>query len=275
MPVLPTWSEYQERTAEFFRALDMTATTNVTVQGVRGSHAVDVLVAFTRFGIAQTWVVECKHWSTAVSKDKVLTLLAVVQDVGADKGFLVADSGFQSGALRAASNTNLVLTSLETLKVDSETELTLLTISRASSRVEDIMTRLREMCWRQEYRTTDRSGGLWGYAPPNYFELIGRLSVIERSLKSAARGDFPVALDLDDPERRSTSDIAELMLYSEQLFARSEAYMVDYGAWTPSQGPNKTDAGNGSEAICRVSNVLRSPSPDSGRSAKEQRHSPT
>jgi hypothetical protein len=32
---------------------------------------------------------------------------------------------------------------------------------------------------------------------------------------------------------------------------------------------NKTDAGNGSEAICRVSNVLRSPSPDPRRSAKE------
>ena len=32
--------------------------------------------------------------------------------------------------------------------------------------------------------------------------------------------------------------------------------------------PNKTDAGNGSKAICRVSNVLRSPSPDPGRSAK-------
>ena len=29
---------------------------------------------------------------------------------------------------------------------------------------------------------------------------------------------------------------------------------------------NKTDAGNGSKAICRVSNVLRSPSPDPGRS---------
>jgi hypothetical protein len=32
--------------------------------------------------------------------------------------------------------------------------------------------------------------------------------------------------------------------------------------------PNKTDAGNGSKAICRVSNVLRSPSPDPKRSAK-------
>ena len=32
---------------------------------------------------------------------------------------------------------------------------------------------------------------------------------------------------------------------------------------------NKTDAGNGSKAICRVSNVLRSPSPDPSRSAKK------
>ena len=33
---------------------------------------------------------------------------------------------------------------------------------------------------------------------------------------------------------------------------------------------NKTDAGNGSEAICRVSNVLRSPSPDPKRSHYQQ-----
>jgi hypothetical protein len=31
---------------------------------------------------------------------------------------------------------------------------------------------------------------------------------------------------------------------------------------------NKTDAGNGSNGICRVSNVLRSPSPDPKRSAE-------
>ena len=35
-------------------------------------------------------------------------------------------------------------------------------------------------------------------------------------------------------------------------------------------GANKTDAGNGSEAICRVSNVLPSPSPDPRRSADNE-----
>ena len=35
----------------------------------------------------------------------------------------------------------------------------------------------------------------------------------------------------------------------------------------PNTKANKTDAGNGSKAICRVSNVLCSPSPDPKRSA--------
>ena len=34
---------------------------------------------------------------------------------------------------------------------------------------------------------------------------------------------------------------------------------------TDTNGPNKTDAGNGSNGICRVSNVLCSPSPDPKR----------
>ncbi len=38
--------------------------------------------------------------------------------------------------------------------------------------------------------------------------------------------------------------------------------------WTNHQGANKTDAGNGSKAICRASNVLRSPSPDPNRSTE-------
>ena len=35
-------------------------------------------------------------------------------------------------------------------------------------------------------------------------------------------------------------------------------------------GPNKTDAGNGSYGICRVIGTSRSPSPDPNRSAKNQ-----
>jgi hypothetical protein len=36
---------------------------------------------------------------------------------------------------------------------------------------------------------------------------------------------------------------------------------------------NKTDAGNGSNGICRVSDASRSPSPDPKRSGRSERHS--
>ena len=38
------WQDYQEEAAAFFRSLGMNAQTDITVQGVRTSHEVDVLV---------------------------------------------------------------------------------------------------------------------------------------------------------------------------------------------------------------------------------------
>ncbi len=66
-------------------------------------------------GISFAWVVECKNWKTSVPKEKVATLTAILQDVGADRGFLLSETGFQSGALRMAAKANITLTSLADL----------------------------------------------------------------------------------------------------------------------------------------------------------------
>jgi restriction system protein len=41
---MPAWSEYQTEAAEFFRSLGLDAEIDVTVQGARTNHDVDVLV---------------------------------------------------------------------------------------------------------------------------------------------------------------------------------------------------------------------------------------
>ena len=110
------WSEYQERTAELFRSIGLEATVETPVEGARATHAVDVLVRFTRFGVQHTWVAECKHWKSPVGKAEVLVLQQVVADTGADRGFLLSESGFQSGAIAAARWTNITLTNLEDLR---------------------------------------------------------------------------------------------------------------------------------------------------------------
>jgi len=48
------------RKPEFFRSLGLEANTDVTIQGVRMKHDLDVL-AGPSFRIRGTWIVECKH----------------------------------------------------------------------------------------------------------------------------------------------------------------------------------------------------------------------
>jgi hypothetical protein len=77
------WNDYQEETAEFFRSIGLEANPNVTINGVRTSHDVDVVLRSNHFGFDLLWLVECKHWKTPVSKLHVLALREIVSDTGA------------------------------------------------------------------------------------------------------------------------------------------------------------------------------------------------
>lgn len=117
------WREYQQDVAELFRSLGFSVGAEQNLEGARGTHEIDVLAQTTFAGIAITWVVECKLWKTAISKEKVLTLAQVASDVGADRAFLLSESGFQAGAIRVAENTNITLTSLHELLKSANDEL--------------------------------------------------------------------------------------------------------------------------------------------------------
>jgi restriction system protein len=113
---MTAWRDYQERAADIFRAHGMDANVEERVTGARGQHDVDVVVRTSRAGIEQLWVIECKWWRRSVSKLHVAALASVVQDVGADRGILLSETGFQAGAIRLASLSNITLTSLTELK---------------------------------------------------------------------------------------------------------------------------------------------------------------
>lgn len=114
------WKQYQEEAAEFFRSLGLKASTDKRVQGVRTSHDIDVLVEIDVAGFAVTWFVECKHWKTAVTKLHVLALREIVADCGADRGIILCEQGFQSGAIEAANLTNVQVTSLASVAASSQ-----------------------------------------------------------------------------------------------------------------------------------------------------------
>jgi hypothetical protein len=107
---------YEDEVAAFFREQGYAAHVRITLAGVRSKHNVDVWVTYEMAGYTQKCVVECKNWRTRVTKEKVLALRATVDDLGASVGFLVAESGFQPGAVAAAEQTNITLATLAELR---------------------------------------------------------------------------------------------------------------------------------------------------------------
>ena len=74
------------------------------------------------------------------------------------------------------------------------------------------------------------------------------------------------------PQERGRRSLPPDYLYFYDATALGTPTRIRDVLRSPTATANKTDAGNGSKAICRVSNVLRSPSPDPKRSANQQSH---
>lgn len=187
---MPAWDKYQEEVAQFFRDLGLDAKTNQTIKGVRTNHDIDVLVRSKYAGLEITWLVECKAWSSAVPKEKVFALRTIVEDTGADRGFMMAENGYQMGALQAARLTNILLTSLADLKETLAYELGI-------SRLKTLLPRL-ESC-RRRYWDIDKYArikhglrnevGTFGYSGNRVIQAI------DHTLKIALSSGFPVNYD--------------------------------------------------------------------------------
>jgi hypothetical protein len=114
------WFRFQEDIKDHFDSLGAYAETNIQVSGVRTCHDVDVFVKTNFLGENVAWVIEAKYWKSKVTKAQVLTLRSIVDDVGADRGFIISKAGFQSGAFEAAENTNVTLKTFDELKFDTK-----------------------------------------------------------------------------------------------------------------------------------------------------------
>ncbi|NOK64269.1 MAG: restriction endonuclease [Chloroflexi bacterium AL-W] len=97
------WFSFQEQICDHFISLGADAQTNVRIEGIRTCHDIDVFIKAKFLGQNMIWVIEAKHWKKRVNKSHVLALRTIVDDVGADCGFIVSTKGFQSGT-RAINN---------------------------------------------------------------------------------------------------------------------------------------------------------------------------
>ena len=180
------WKAYQEDVATYFRSLGLEATTDVTVNGVRTQHDIDVLVKSHHVGFDIIWIIECKLWNTPVSKLHVLALRTIVTDVGADRGIILSESGFQSGALGAASLTNVQLTSLGKVQESARDCLFAMRLAELHDRVESCRDRYWNIPKPERIETGLRPDVLAvGYSGQGSIECCSEL------LKYAFRGNYP------------------------------------------------------------------------------------
>lgn len=117
---MPPWKEYQEEVADFFRSIGLIAKTDVVLSGVRTTHEIDVVVDINIAGFDIKWIIECKLWKSPVTKLHVLALRQIASELGVDRGIILCETGFQSGAIEAANLTNIQITSLSALSIVSK-----------------------------------------------------------------------------------------------------------------------------------------------------------
>jgi hypothetical protein len=218
------WSEYQERVASFFRTLGLDAEVDAHLRGARAEHDVDLAVRFRQHGVDVLWIVECKFWKTSVPKEKVVALQQIAHDTGADRAFLFAESGFQPGAVRAASYSNITLTSLDDLADNAGEIAATARLAAISSAFYEIDRRVGR--WFTD--SDDRPGPRPGVDFDRLVTLSGRLLALKTNWAKVVAGRFPVPTDY----LQSTSvarNLPEFILQAEQLIAEAETELAAIG----------------------------------------------
>ncbi len=218
-----SWQEYQEEAAAFFRSLGLEATTNFSVQGVRTTHDIDVFVKSHHVGFDVAWIVECKHWERPVTKVHVLALREIVVDLGADRGILISESGFQKGAVEAATLTNVHVSSLARLRDTASAEITAMRLREVYDRIEGC----RERYWNISKENRIEAGlrpevGVGGYSSVQVIDFSSEL------ITRAFRGSYPFEIDSVGARfilgsARQFSSAREILAVVEPMIAEVEA----------------------------------------------------
>lgn len=194
-----------------FRDLGFVAETDVRVQGARNHHDIDVLATYQHAGLELLWVIECKYWKRRVGKDRVLTLRSVVEDVGADKGVLLAEQGFQSGATQATFKSNVVLSRLDDLRAEAAESLVQRRLLEITTRVGATHGRYWALpkAYRQEVGLRP-DVGVYGYSGARILSTIPDLVISALGNDLPPRTGFGVPLPVYS--KGQAANVAEFLL---------------------------------------------------------------
>ena len=113
-----SWSELQNFVGQMFMECGFHTEISKVVELVRGKKEIDVFTQDVKSEYKPYILIECKFWNKPVSQETIHSFRTVVNDFGANLGFIVSKNGFQSGSYDAVKNTNIRLVSLKELETE-------------------------------------------------------------------------------------------------------------------------------------------------------------
>jgi restriction system protein len=136
------WRDLQDKTAKIYADLGYETTIEKDIQTARGIVNVDVFCTKSYSYLIDINIVECKHWTNPVPKTIVHAFRSVITDSGANTGYIISRSGFQSGAFEAAQNSNIKLLTFD----DFQTAFRTRWLDAVIDRIEEVGYPLRKYC---------------------------------------------------------------------------------------------------------------------------------
>lgn len=112
------WRELQSFVGQMFSECGFETEISKVTNLVRGQKEIDVYVRDVNSEYKPVILIECKHWSNPVHQEIVHSFRTVINDYGANMGYIVSKSGFQSGCYEAALNTSIKLVTLKDLQTE-------------------------------------------------------------------------------------------------------------------------------------------------------------
>jgi len=234
------WFLFQEEICDYFQSLGALAETNVTVQGVRTAHDIDILVKTKFLGEDLTWIIEAKKWKKKVNKLQVLALRTIAEDIGVDRAFIISEAGFQSGSYEAAENTNIKLKTFEELKKDTKELVESEIVKTYQKRLQLLETRYwsHSKSIRKEYGLR---GEIWDY-PVNFSGHI-LLMTAHSALDSAEKREYPIILEtllVEKVGERVVDNFNQLvnwlnlnLNFLDEKIIQAETLMIENGDFNP------------------------------------------
>lgn len=238
------WYHFQETICNHFNLIGARAQTNLTVQGTRTSHDIDIFVKTKFLGQDIIWVVEAKKWNHKVNKLHVLALRTIVSDIGADKGFIISEKGFQKGAVEAAKDSNILLTTLSELKSQTKHYIQDEILKAYKKR----LILLENRYWSHSKKIRKQYGlrGEIGDFPVN-FSGHNLLQTAHWALNSAEKNNYPIDLETYMKEKQgehTANNFQELtnwlnlnLNYMDEKILNAEMQMIKDGNFNPDLFP--------------------------------------